>query len=95
MGGNRFRLKPNLDTSQKEVNVRRWTEAEYEELFHERSPTEPHGPTGDECVAIGTSLRRTPGAIRAQWNDGRAVVLGQVSAASAGLRDHLVRRGWL
>jgi hypothetical protein len=95
MGGRRFRLRPTLDTGQKEVDVRRWTETEYERLFREHSPTEPHAPSRDECAAIGASLRRTPGAIQGQWDDGRSVVLGQTTAASSGLRDYLVRRGWL
>jgi hypothetical protein len=75
--------------------VRRWTEAEYEELFREHPPTEAACPTRDESVAMGAGLRRSPGAIKAQWNDGRSLVLGHVSAASVGLRDYLVRRGWL
>jgi hypothetical protein len=74
--------------------VRTWTEAEYEELFGKHPPTASRYPTWDECVAMGAHLRRTPGAIKAQWGDGRSLVLGQVSAASAGLRDYLMQHGW-
>lgn len=74
--------------------MRRWTEAEYEELFGKHPPTASRCPTTDECIAMGASLRRTPGAIKAQWDDGRSMVLGQVSAASTGLRDYLMRHTW-
>jgi hypothetical protein len=75
--------------------MRRWTESEYRELFREHPPTDARCPAAGECTALGSSLNRTSGAIRSQWNDGRSAVLGQRSAASGGLRDYLVRRGWL
>lgn len=75
--------------------MQRWTEREYDVLFAGHPPTQPSRPTAGECDVLGRELGRSPGAIAAQWNDGRSLVLGQVGAASRALRDYLVRRGWL
>lgn len=75
--------------------MRTWTDAEYEVIFRERQPTQPLAPTDAECADLGRSLGRTPEAIRSQWADGRSLVLQHANDASSGLRDYLVRRGWL
>jgi hypothetical protein len=75
--------------------MRRWSEREYEALFRDSPPTEPRAPTTDDCAALSRSLGRTSKAIRSQWDDGRSLVLGHANDAASGLRDYLVRRGWL
>ncbi len=72
-----------------------WTDAEYEALFRDHPPTQPTAPTSAECAELGRTLGRSKGAIQAQWNDGRSLVLGNATAASRPLRDYMVRRGWL
>jgi len=75
--------------------MRTWTDAEYEAIFRDRQPTQPRALTDVECADLGRSLGRTPKAIRSQWDDGRSLVLRRANDASSGLRDYLVRRGWL
>jgi hypothetical protein len=72
-----------------------WTEPMYEAIFREHPPTQPTAPTRAECEALGRALGLSHGAVAAQWNDARSVVLDQKSAASNRLRDYLVRRGYL
>jgi hypothetical protein len=72
-----------------------WDESKYEILFRDRPPTQPSAPTREECELLGRQLGFSPGAITAQWDDGRSAILHQKSAASRRLRDYLVRRGWL
>jgi hypothetical protein len=75
--------------------MRRWSEPEYEGIFRAHPPTQPHAPSQAECEQLGEDLDRSWKAIYSQWDDGRSLVLGQTTAASSGLRDYLVRRGWL
>jgi hypothetical protein len=72
-----------------------WEDRDYPMLFRDYLPTQPIAPTAGECDALGMNLGRSRGAVLAQWNDGRSVVLGQKNAASEQLRDYLRRRGWL
>ena len=73
----------------------RWTAPAYEAIFAANPPTEPRAPTRAEAADLGARLGFSPGAILAQWNDGRDLVLGNLSAASEQLRGYLRRRGWL
>jgi hypothetical protein len=75
--------------------MERWTDDEYEAIFRGRPPTEPEAPSAEETERLADELGRSAGAIRAQWDDARSLVLGQRNAASAALRDYLTRRGWL
>ena len=71
-----------------------WTTQEYDRLFRDFEPTQPVSPAGTDLAAIATDLRRSTGAIAAQWNDARSVVLGSTNASSAQLRSYLSGRGW-
>lgn len=73
----------------------RWTEAGYEILYGDHPPTEPMPPNPRECDEIGRRLGCSQGAVAAQWDDGRALVLGQTNAASRRLADYVKRRGWV
>jgi hypothetical protein len=75
--------------------MRRWNEAEYDVLFRDHPPTSPHAPDLAFCRAIARTIRRTPDAVAAQWNDARSAVLGSATAASQPLIDYLRRRRWL
>ena len=70
-------------------------EAEYEAIFRDHPPTQPTPPARSECESLAAQFGRSPEAISAQWDDGRSLVLGQKTAASARLADYLARRGWL
>jgi len=72
-----------------------WSDDDYELLFGGYPPTERDAPLAEDCHRLGLALGRSSGAVLAQWNDGRSLVLGHTNDASAGLRDFLVRRGWL
>jgi hypothetical protein len=72
-----------------------WTRREYDRLFRDYPPTEAHAPTRVEAEGIGHELGRTTGAIVAQWDDARSLILGNKSAASLQLRDYLRDMGWL
>jgi hypothetical protein len=72
-----------------------WENREYDVLFANHPPTEPTAPTADECDALGAQLDRSRGAILAQWDDARSLILGQKSAASEQLGDYVRARGWL
>jgi len=75
--------------------MRSWEIREYELLFRDRPPTQPTAPTTEECDALGARLGRSRGAVKAQWDDARSVVLCHKSAASAALRDYVRSRGWV
>jgi hypothetical protein len=75
--------------------MRRWNEAEYDVLFREHPPTSPHAPDLAACRAIARTIRRTPDAVQAQWDDARSAVVGSSTAASTGLIDYLHRHAWL
>jgi hypothetical protein len=77
------------------IGMRRWNEAEYEVLFRNHPPTSPEAPDLAACRTIARTIRRTPDAVAAQWNDARSAVLGSSIAASQPLIDHLRRRRWL
>ena len=77
------------------VAVQAWTEAEYEAIFRDHPPTQPTPPARSECESLAAQFGRSPEAISAHWDDGRSLVLGQKTAASARLADYLARRGWL
>jgi hypothetical protein len=77
------------------ATMRRWTESEYREVFRGHPPVHPHAPEWDTCVVLGIELDRSPGAILAQWEDARGVVLGDRSAASRGLAGYLIDVGWI
>ena len=72
-----------------------WTTGDYECLFRDHPPTEPNAPGGDDLEALATTLRRSTGAVRAQWSDARSAVLNSQTAASSQLLGYLRRRGWL
>jgi hypothetical protein len=72
-----------------------WARSDYDRLFRDHPPTAPAAPTRAEAEAIGNELGRTLGAIKAQWDDARSLVLGSKSAASEPLRDYLRDRGWV
>ena len=75
--------------------TRGWEIRDYELLFRDRRPTQPTAPTVEECEALGARLDRSRGAVKAQWDDARELVLGSKSAASEALRDYVRSRGWL
>jgi hypothetical protein len=75
--------------------TRRWNEAEYDVLFRGFPPTSPHAPDLAACRSIARTIRRTPDAVIAQWQDARSAVLGSATAASQGLIDYLSRQRWL
>jgi hypothetical protein len=75
--------------------MERWSDDDYEAIFLGGPPTGAEAPSAPDCERLSLALGRSPAAILAQWDDGRSLVLGQRSAASAPLRDYLVRRGWL
>ena len=75
--------------------MRRWNEAEYDVLFREHPPTSRHAPDLAACRAIARTIRRTPDAVIAQWNDARSAVLDNSTAASQGLLDYLRAHRWL
>ena len=72
-----------------------WEIGDYEVLFRDYPPTQPTAPTSGECNALGARLGRSRGAVKAQWDDARSLVLGQENAASEALGDYLRSRGWL
>lgn len=72
-----------------------WTTTDYERLFRDHPPTEPHAPRGEDLDALATTLQRSTGAVRAQWDDARSAVLNSQTAASTQLIGYLRRRGWL
>jgi hypothetical protein len=75
--------------------MRRWNEAEYDVLCRDYPPTSHRAPDLATCRAITRTIRRTPDAVLAQWNDARSAVLGSSTAASQGLLDYLRAHRWL
>jgi hypothetical protein len=75
--------------------MRRWNEAEYDVLFRQHPPNQPHPPDLAACRVIARTIRRTPDAVIAQWHDARSVVLGSATAASEPLVDYLRAHRWL
>lgn len=75
--------------------MRRWNEAEYDVLFREHPPVKAQAPDLAACRAIARTIRRTPDAVTAQWNDARSAVLGTSTAASGPLFVYLRAHGWL
>jgi len=75
--------------------MRRWNEAEYDVLFREYPPNRAQAPDLAECRVIARTIRRTPDAVIAQWNDARSAVLRNATAASAPLVEYLRVHGWL
>ena len=72
-----------------------WSDDDYELIFRAYPPTETEAPLAEECNRLGLALGRSAGAVLAQWNDGRSLVLGHANDASGPLRDYFLRRGWL
>lgn len=72
-----------------------WTTSEYERLFKEHPPSEPHAPSGAALDGLAAEFGRSRGAVSAQWNDARSAVLNSQTAASAQLLGYLRRQGWL
>ena len=72
-----------------------WTTSEYNRLFQDRPPTQPHAPSGDELDALASEFGRSTKAVYAQWDDARCAVLKNKTAASGQLLGYLRRRGWL
>ena len=72
-----------------------WTTTDYERLFRDHPPTEPQAPRGEDLESLATTLRRSTGAVRAQWDDARSAVLNSQTAASTQLIGYLRWRGWL
>ena len=72
-----------------------WTADEYQRLFSDHPPTEPHAPRRDELEVMSHEMDHAPDAIKAQWDDARSAVLESKSAASQGLLGYIGRRGWL
>jgi len=72
-----------------------WPRKEYDRPFRDHPPTSPHAPSRAEAKAIGDELGRSTGAIVAQWDDARSLILGNKTDASLPLRDYLRDRGWL
>ena len=72
-----------------------WTTREYDRLFRDHPPTEPHAPSGDALDELAAASDRSAKAIYAQWDDARSAVLNNQTAASAQLLGYLRRRGWL
>jgi hypothetical protein len=69
---------------------------EYEILFRDHPPTSAAAPDLGACRAIARVVRRSPGAVLAQWQDGRSAVLGQPSSASSEFLVQFLRaQGWL
>ena len=52
-----------------------WTMSEYEHLFRDHPPTEPHAPAGDGLERLADAFERSPKAVHAQWDDARSAVL--------------------
>jgi hypothetical protein len=75
--------------------MRRWTETEFEILFRGHPPTSSHAPDLAASRAIARTVKRTPEAVAAQWDDARSAVLGSRTAASIPLKEYLARRGSL
>ena len=75
--------------------MRRWNEAEYDVLFRDHPPINQRAPDLATCRAIARTIRRTPDAVIAQWDDARSAVLGSSTAASQGLLDYLRAKRWL
>jgi hypothetical protein len=75
--------------------MRRWNEAEYDVLFREHPPSRSNAPDLAACRVIARTVRRTPDAVAAQWNDARSAVLGSSTAASRALLDYLRARQWM
>ena len=71
-----------------------WQIRDYDVLFQDHPPTEAAAPNRGECDRLALALGRSRGAVFAQWEDARSVVLGNKSAASQPLREYLHRRGW-
>jgi hypothetical protein len=75
--------------------MRRWNVAEYDVLFRQHPPNEPHAPDLAACRVIAGTIRRTSDAVSAQWHDARSAVLGSATAASSPLIDCLRGQRWL
>jgi len=75
--------------------MRRWNEAEYDVLFRDHPPTRPNAPDLATSRAIARTIRRTPDAVSAQWNDARSAVLDDSTAASPGLLGYLRAHRWI
>jgi hypothetical protein len=71
-----------------------WTIRDDAVLFADHPPIQSVAPTEAECDALGLRLGRTRGAVSAQWNDARSLVLGSKGAASQG-SARLRSRPWL
>ena len=72
-----------------------WTISEYDRLFRDHLPTEPHAPRRDELEEMTRDIDHSTAAILAQWDDARSAVLGSQTAASQRLLGYLGLRGWL
>jgi hypothetical protein len=72
-----------------------WTTREYDRLFRDHPPTQPHAPLGGELDALASEFGRSTKAVFAQWDDARSAVLDNQTAASGQLLGYLRRRGWL
>jgi hypothetical protein len=72
-----------------------WTISQYDLLFRDRAPTQPHAPAGTDLDELAGAFGRSAKAVLAQWDDARSAVLDNRTAASAQLVGYLRRRGWL
>ena len=72
-----------------------WTMSEYEHLFRDHPPTEPHAPAGGDLERLADAFGRSPMTVHAQWDDARSAVLNSQTAAGTHLLGYLGRRGWL
>ena len=66
------------------ASMRRWNEAEYDVLFRDHPPTRPNAPDLATSRAIARTIRRTPDAVIAHWDDARSAVLGSSTLADRG-----------
>ena len=72
-----------------------WTTREYDRLFRDHPPTEPHAPSGEILDELAAASGRSAKAVLAQWDDARSAILNSQTAASAQILRYLRRRGWL
>jgi len=73
--------------------ARRWSEAEWDELFGAYPPVAGHKPDHAACDDLGRRFERTRWGILWMWLDAEAYLRGARSFASQRLIDHLARRG--
>jgi hypothetical protein len=72
-----------------------WTVRDYDRLFRDDQPTQPHAPSNEALDEMAAEFGCSPKAVRAHWDDARSAILHNRTEASAQLRDYLRRRGWL